>query len=146
VFQGCRCLRWNRSILPDKRIGSKVRRSSSLGSITPDDYTENKTRYDQEISRLKQQIERYEEVDKSFYVTVTYLLQLFIHGEKVFEAATDEEKRELLKLLLSNLELKGKTVRFTPNEPFATVLILSEDSTWQPLMDELRNFHSKADY
>ena len=101
------------------------------GSITPDDYTENKTRYDQEISRIKQQIERYEEADKSFYVTATYLLQLFIHGEKIFEAASDEEKRELLKLLLSNLKLKGKTVRFTPNEPFATVLKLSEGSTWQ---------------
>ena len=36
-----------------------------------------------------------------------------------------------MKLVLSNLELKGKTVRFTPNEPFATVLKLSERSTWQ---------------
>lgn len=101
------------------------------GSITPDDYTENKLRYDQEISRIKQQIERLEEADKSFYVTASYLLQLFKHGEKIFEVASIEEKRELLKLVLSNLELKGKTVRFTPNEPFATVLKLSERSTWQ---------------
>ena len=101
------------------------------GSITPDDYTENKLRYDQEISRIKQQIERLEEADKSFYVTATYLLQLFKHGEKIFEVANHDEKRELLKLVLSNLELKGKTVRFTPNEPFATVLKLSERSTWQ---------------
>ena len=80
---------------------------------------------------IKQQIERLEEADKSFYVTATYLLQLFKHGEKIFEVASHDEKRELLKLLLSNLELKGKTVRFTPNEPFATVLKLSERSTWQ---------------
>lgn len=99
--------------------------------ITPDDYTENKLRYDQEISRVKQQIERLEEADKSFYVTASYLLQLFKHGEKIFEVASIEEKRELLKLVLSNLELKDKTVRFTPNEPFATVLKLSERSTWQ---------------
>ena len=131
MFQGCRCLRWNRSILPDKRIGSKVRRSSSLGSITPDDYTQNKARYKLEINRLKQQFERLEEADKSFYVTATRLLQLFEHGDKIFEVATHEEKRELLKLVLSNLQLKGKTVRFTPNEPFATVLKLSERSAWQ---------------
>ena len=103
----------------------KVRR------ITPDDYTENKLRYDQEIIRVKQQIERLEGADKSFYVTASYLLQLFKHGEKIFEVASHDEKRELLKLVLSNLELKGKTVRFTPNEPFATVLKLSERSTWQ---------------
>ena len=107
----------------------KVRR------ITPDDYTENKLRYDQEIIRVKQQIERLEGADKSFYVTASYLLQLFKHGEKIFEVASHDEKRELLKLVLSNLELKGKTVRFTPNEPFATVLKLSERSTWQGWRD-----------
>ena len=112
----------------------KVRR------ITPDDYTENKLRYDQEIIRVKQQIERLEGADKSFYVTASYLLQLFKHGEKIFEVASHDEKRELLKLVLSNLELKGKTVRFTPNEPFATVLKLSERSTWQGLQDDYRTY------
>lgn len=76
-------------------------------------------------------MERLEEADRSFYLTASYLLQLFKHGDKIFEVATHEEKRELLKLVLSNLNLKGKTVRFTPNEPFATVLKLSERSTWQ---------------
>jgi len=98
----------------------------SSESITPEDYTENKLRYDQEVIRIKQQITRLEEADKSFYATASYLLQLFKHGEELFEVANIEEKRELLKLVLSNLELKGKTVRFTPNEPFATVLKLSE--------------------
>jgi hypothetical protein len=105
------------------------------GSITPDDYAENKARYEQEIGRIKQQMERLEEADRSFYLTASYLLQLFKHGDKIFEVATHEEKRELLKLVLSNLNLKGKTVRFTPNEPFATVLKLSERSTWQGRQD-----------
>ena len=74
---------------------------------------------------------RLEEADNSFYLTATYLLQLFEHGDKLFEVANIEEKRELLQLVLSNLKLNAKTVRFTPNEPFATVLKLSERSTWQ---------------
>lgn len=114
--------------------------------ITPDDYTENKLRYDQEISRVKQQIERLGEADKSFYVTASYLLQLFKHGEKIFEVASIEEKRELMKLVLSNLELKGKTARFTPNEPFATVLKLSERSTWQGLEDGNITFSDELDF
>ena len=111
-----------------------------IASITPEDYTENKLRYDQEISRIKQQIERLEDADKNFYVTALYLLQLFKHGEKIFEVASHDEKRELLKLVLSNLQMKGKTVRFTPNEPFATVLKLSERSTWQGLKDDYRTY------
>ena len=122
------------------------RRSAPAGGRRPNGWgTENKLRYDQEISRIKQQIERLEEADKSFYVTATYLLQLFKHGEKIFEVASHDEKRELLKLVLSNLELKGKTVRFTPNEPFATVLKLSERSTWQGYMDEDRTFYSVSE-
>lgn len=78
---------------------------------------------------------RLEEADNNFYLTATYLLQLFEHGDKLFEVANIEEKRELLQLVLSNLKLNAKTVRFTPNEPFATVLKLSECSAWQEWRD-----------
>ena len=105
------------------------------GSITPDEYKENKDRYDKEIARIQQQMNRLEEADNNFYLTATYLLQLFEHGDKLFEVANIEEKRELLQLVLSNLKLNAKTVRFTPNEPFATVLKLSERSAWQEWRD-----------
>ncbi len=102
-------------------------------SITPDDYAENKARYDKEIVRIDQQLERLEEADKNFYTTASYLLVLFKHGDKIFEAANDEEKRQLLTIVLSNLKLNGKIVLFTPNEPFATVLKLTDRSLWQGL-------------
>jgi len=101
------------------------------GSITPDDYNENKGRYDQEIARIDGQLARLEDAGQNFYATASYLLQLFKHGDKIFEVANDEEKRQIISIVLSNLSLKGKTVRFTPNEPFATVLKLSESSIWQ---------------
>ena len=101
------------------------------GSITPDDYNENKGRYDQEIARIDGQLARLEDADQNFYTTASYLLQLFKHGDKIFEVANDEEKRQIISIVLSNLSLKGKTVRFTPNEPFATVLKLTESSIWQ---------------
>jgi len=100
-------------------------------SITLDDYTENKQRYDVEINRLDQQLTNLEEADKSFYATATYLLQLFKYGDKIFEVATVEEKRDILNIILSNYFLDGKKLSFTPNEPFATVLKLSERPVWQ---------------
>lgn len=103
--------------------------------ITPDDYNENKGRYDQEIARIDGQLARLEDADQNFYTTASYLLQLFKHGDKIFEVANDEEKRQIISIVLSNLSLKGKTVRFTPNEPFATVLKLTESSIWQGWRD-----------
>lgn len=100
-------------------------------SITLDDYTENKQRYDAEINRLDQQLANLEEADISFYATAAYLLQLFKYGDKIFEVATVEEKRDILKIILSNYFLDGKKLSFTPNEPFATVLKLSERPVWQ---------------
>jgi hypothetical protein len=67
---------------------------SSQRSITPDEYKENKDRYDKEIARIQQQMNRLEEADNNFYLTATYLLQLFEHGDKLFEVANIEEKRE----------------------------------------------------
>ena len=73
--------------------------------LPPDEYKENKDRYDKEIARIQQQMNRLEEADNNFYLTATYLLQLFEHGDKLFEVANIEEKRELLQLVLSNLKL-----------------------------------------
>ncbi|RWZ78750.1 MAG: hypothetical protein EOT05_03305 [Candidatus Microsaccharimonas sossegonensis] len=115
------------------------------GSITPDDYNEKKGRYDQEIVRIDGQLTRLEDVDQNFYATASYLLQLFKHGDKIFEVASDEEKRQIISILLWNLRMKGKTVRFTPNEPFATVLKLAESSKWQGYMDEDRTFYSVSE-
>lgn len=109
-------------------------------SITLDDYNENKGRHDQEIARIDGQLARLEDADQNFYATASYLLQLFKHGDKIFEAATDEEKRQIISIVLSNLTLKGKTVRFTPNEPFAAVLKLTESSIWQGLKDDYRTY------
>jgi hypothetical protein len=92
------------------------------------------------VVRIDQQLARLEDVDQSFYVTASYLLQLFKHGDKIFEVATDEEKRQLVSIVLSNLKLDNKKVRFTPNEPFATVLKLTESSAWQRLTYIIQTF------
>lgn len=57
--------------------------------------------------------------------------------------ANIEEKRELLQLVLSNLQLQAKTIRFTPNEPFLTVLKMNERSSWQGYIDEDRTLDSR---
>ena len=91
-------------------------------SITPEEYDENKARYDAELSDLKVQINKLDTADKEYYMTASYLLALMEHAGKLFEVADIDEKRQLLGLVLQNLQLSTKGLILQMKEPFATVL------------------------
>ena len=103
--------------------------------ITPQEYNENNARYDDEIADVRRQEQRLDEADKQFYVTAGYLLAIFQYAEKIFEAAEIEEKRQIIGLLLSNLQLDGKRLYFTLKEPFANVLSHANGSLWLGMRD-----------
>lgn len=98
--------------------------------ITPQVYNENNARYDEELSDLHRQEERLDEADKQFYITVGYLLAIFQHAERLFEVAEIDEKRQIIGLILSNLQLDDKKLSFNLKEPFATVLSHANGSLW----------------
>lgn len=61
---------------------------------------------------LHHQEERLDEADKQFYITVGYLLAIFQHAERLFEVAEIDEKRQIIGLILSNLQLDDKKTLF----------------------------------
>ena len=105
------------------------------GSITPDDYAENNERYETELKQLRIREERLDETDQKFYITARYLLLLFEHAADFFAVAKVEEKREILGLVLSNLQLKGRDLIFTLKKPFDTLINAPEGSLWLGLQD-----------
>jgi hypothetical protein len=107
--------------------------------ITPQEYNENNARYDEELNSLRRQEETLDEADKQFYVTVGYLLAIFQHAEKVFEVAEVDEKRQIIGLLLSNLQLDDKKLTFNLKEPFASVLSLANGSLWLGIVYVFQN-------
>ena len=108
--------------------------------ITPQVYNENNARYDEELSDLHRQEERLDEADKQFYITVGYLLAIFQHAERLFEVAEIDEKRQIIGLILSNLQLDDKKLSFNLKEPFATVLSHANGSLWQGLKDDYQTY------
>ena len=83
------------------------------GCITPEQYNENNERYAEELNTLQRQESHLDSADQNFYVTVGYLLELFKNAKTLYAGANTDEKREILKLLLSNIELDGKNIIFT---------------------------------
>ncbi len=103
--------------------------------ITPQEYTENNERYDEELSKLQRKEERLDNADKQFYLTISYLLSLIQHAEELFEVAEINEKREILNLLLSNLKLDDKNINLTLKEPFASIVSNANGSLWWAIRD-----------
>ena len=91
------------------------------GSITQEVYDDNVKRYDSELTDLKAQINRLDTADKEYYMTCSYLLALMAHGGELFKVANDDEKRQLLGLVVQNLKLNEKRLSFQMREPFATL-------------------------
>lgn len=124
-----------RKLTTDRKMyKNRIKRSFDAmadGSITPDDYNENKRQYDLEIATIDRKLASLEKSDQSFYVTAAYLLMLFRYGHKIFEVANEDEKRQIVGLVLSNLKMDGKELDFNLKEPFATALKLANGSLWQ---------------
>ena len=103
--------------------------------ITPEQYNENNERYAEELNTLQRQESHLDSADQNFYVTVGYLLELFKNAKTLYARANTDEKREILKLLLSNIELDGKNIIFTLKKPFDTLVSISNGSLWLGMRD-----------
>lgn len=69
-----------------------------------------------ESMKLAEEQKQLDDIDQSYYVTVSYLLTLCEHASDIFAVAKANEKRQILSLILSNFEFDGKSVHYTIKE------------------------------
>ena len=81
--------------------------------------------------KLKQEErESLELIDDQFYLSVSHLLNLARDLPDLFKKGDQEQKRQLLNLTVSNLELDWDLLRWKTKEPFKTMVLCSENSSW----------------
>ena len=73
-----------------------------------------------------------QEAEDSYYLTVKYLLELANKAYDLFVSSEVEEKRQIIKLVLSNLRVDGKEVRYEAVKPFDTILNYANSQSWLP--------------
>lgn len=71
-----------------------------------------------------------EQVEDDYYGTVSHLLSLSRNAVKLFEKANPEQKRSIINLTLSNLQLDGDQLRYKYKKPFDTMAFCSKNSNW----------------
>ncbi len=76
-----------------------------------------------------------QDAEDHYYITAKYLLELANRAYELFESSEVEERRQLLKLILQNLRVEGKTVRCDAIKPFDTILNFADRQLWLPRED-----------
>lgn len=103
-----------------------------LGSITKEKYEEKRKEFRLKQEAIKEKMNKLHFGDEEYYLTSEYLLKLVANASKIFESSKAEEKRQLLKLTLSNLRLEGKKVLYDWLNPFDKIAELSSRQLWLP--------------
>ena len=71
-----------------------------------------------------------QKAEDEYYITSIYLLELANKAYDLFKSSETEERRQLIKLVLSNLRVEGKLVRYDGLKPFDTILNYADNQLW----------------
>ena len=80
-----------------------------------------------------------QDAEDNYYITAKYVLNLSSRAYDLFKSSEVEERRQLIKLVLSNTRIEGKKVRFEAQKPFLQILDFADRQAWLPLLNAFRN-------
>jgi site-specific DNA recombinase len=98
--------------------------------ITESDYDRFYSGLRDQLAELNNQLSKLQEAEDNYYITAKYVLDLTTRAHDLFQSSEVEEKRQLIKLLLSNLRLSGKNLVFDAEKPFDLLLNCSDYQAW----------------
>lgn len=106
--------------------------------ITESEYDRYYQSFRERQSELDTQLALLQEAEDTYYLSAKYLLELAQKAHQLFEVAEIDERRQLIKLVLSNLRLEGRKLRYEAIKPFKTILDFSDCQQWLAAWDEFR--------
>lgn len=105
------------------------------GKISEDLYTRKFNEFGVKVKLKQEQKESLELASDDYYSTVSYLLKLANNIENLFLKANHEQKRSILNLIVSNLQLDGSLLRWKYKKPFETMALCTEMNSWLRRLD-----------
>ncbi len=100
--------------------------------ITDDQYDKFYQSFRDQISEIDAKLALLQDAEDNYYTTAKYLLELANRAYDLFISSEVEQRRHLIKLVLQNLRVEGKLVRYDALKPFDTILNCSERQRWLP--------------
>ncbi|GIW68048.1 MAG: hypothetical protein KatS3mg096_916 [Candidatus Parcubacteria bacterium] len=100
------------------------------GRITTDEYDKLYKLFREKIEEINIKLANLQKAEDDYYLTANYFLKLANRAYDLFLSSEIEEKRQLLKIVLQNPNLDGKTVRYNLLKPFDTILNYVDCQLW----------------
>jgi len=120
----------NKKLVEERELYSK--RSEKIymdhldGRITDEEYDRYYQLFRSQIADIDGRIAMLQDAEDNYYITAKYVLELSNRAYDLFKNSEVEQKRQLMKLVLLNMVLDGKKVRFQVQKPFNTILNYSD--------------------
>lgn len=92
------------------------------GGIGQEDYNKKAADIRERKIQVMAEIEQHEKADDCFKDAATMLFELTSSAAFTFENSNTEQKREMMGLLFSNMQLRGKKLEYTMHQPFDLML------------------------
>lgn len=102
-----------------------------VGRITPDDYDKYVIEEKDKQLDWNAQLKEHIKADKTFLLTVSYIMELANRASELYQSSKAEEKRQLIAFALSNLRLKGKKLLYDYKKPFNAMALCHKTNCWQ---------------
>ena len=100
--------------------------------ITKDIYEAKLKQYDTELNNIEDKLKSVDETDKDFYVTAGYIVQLAKHSDELFRCSEYEERRLLIKTVLTNVTWDSEKLSYDYLEPFNLLAEMNESMVRSP--------------
>lgn len=114
-------------------------RDKLKGRITDDVYDKFYEEFRTEISEIDTKLSMLQDAEDNYYITAKYLLELANRAYDLFISSEVAERRQLLKLVLSNLTVEGDKVCYDAVKPFDSILVSANSHSWLPLVNMFLN-------
>lgn len=100
--------------------------------ITESEYDKFYKTLNNKLDDVTARLTQLEEADANYYITSRHLLTLANKAYDIFLGSEVEEKRQLIKLILSNLQLTDEKLVYDVHKPFDLILNCTDLLEWRP--------------
>ena len=107
--------------------------------ITDSEHDKYRQLLRQQLADIDGRLSMLQDAEDNYYITAKYVLEISSRAYELFKSSEVEERRQLIKLVLSNTRIEGKKVRFEAQKPFLQILDFADRQAWLPLLNAFRN-------
>jgi len=100
------------------------------GRITEDEYDKFYQSLRDQVTDISIKLEQLQDAEDNYYLTSKYLLDLSSRAYELFMSSEVEEKRLLISIVLSNLQLKDENIVYEAHKPFDLLLNYTDRLLW----------------